>query len=396
MPIITKPSKPRSDFPLFAHRNGQWAKKIKGRLWYFGKWDDPDGALRNFVDQRDDIHAGRDPKRQTGVATPEGMTIANVVNHYLEGLNLKVVRGNLSARHFSDCVQTGAFIVKHFGRRASAGTLRAADFSAVRRAFPASWGHEKCKNEIQRIRTVFKWAAESELIPGVPNFGPDFKKPGKAEIRRSKAQKAATNGSLDFTSGELRTLIEGSGGWLKACILVGINAGFGNSDCARLREDHIDFKTGWYDLPRAKSGIPRQCFLWPRTLDAIRQAMDERPIAKVKSDDSLCFLTRRGRPVVWESLNSEKGTVSICDNVGKEFLKIRRACGIPGSRAFYCLRRTFETVAGNTRDQVAVNYVMGHSDASMAEVYRQGIDPQRLRDVADHVERWLYPQDAEA
>jgi hypothetical protein len=47
-------------------------------------------------------------------------------------------------------------------------------------------------------------------------------------------------------------------------------------------------------------------------------------------------------------------------------------------------------VAGNTRDQVAVNLVMGHSDASMAEVYRQGIDPQRLKDVAKYVEEWLF------
>ncbi|MDM4015267.1 hypothetical protein [Roseiconus lacunae] len=37
----TKPVKPRKDFPLYAHRCGQWAKKVCGRLYYFGTWDDP-------------------------------------------------------------------------------------------------------------------------------------------------------------------------------------------------------------------------------------------------------------------------------------------------------------------------------------------------------------------
>lgn len=51
----------------------------------------------------------------------------------------------------------------------------------------------------------------------------------------------------------------------------------------------------------------------------------------------------------------------------------------------YALRHTFETVAGDTKDQQAIDYVMGHHDASMAAVYREGIDPKRIIAVCKYV-----------
>ena len=57
-----KPAKPHKDFPLFAHANGQLAKKDCGCLHYFGGWDDPDAALQKWLDQRDDLLAGRTSK----------------------------------------------------------------------------------------------------------------------------------------------------------------------------------------------------------------------------------------------------------------------------------------------------------------------------------------------
>lgn len=58
-----KPTKPRPDFPLFPHATGR-AKKIRGKLHYFGKWADPDAALRRYVEERDDLYAGRKPPSQ--------------------------------------------------------------------------------------------------------------------------------------------------------------------------------------------------------------------------------------------------------------------------------------------------------------------------------------------
>ena len=60
--MVSKPEKPRPDFPLFAHNNGQWAKKILQKMWYFGPWEDPAAAEAAYNSQAKDLHAGKKPR----------------------------------------------------------------------------------------------------------------------------------------------------------------------------------------------------------------------------------------------------------------------------------------------------------------------------------------------
>jgi len=46
-PRRKKPVKPRATFPLSAHLNGQWCKKIRGTVLFFGVWSNPDAARAN-------------------------------------------------------------------------------------------------------------------------------------------------------------------------------------------------------------------------------------------------------------------------------------------------------------------------------------------------------------
>jgi hypothetical protein len=48
----SKPEKPYPDFPLFPHATRRWAKKLKGKMYYFGRWEDPEGARKEYQDSQ--------------------------------------------------------------------------------------------------------------------------------------------------------------------------------------------------------------------------------------------------------------------------------------------------------------------------------------------------------
>jgi len=56
--LAIKPRKPYPDFTLFPHAAGRWAKKIRGKLDYFGPWADAAAAGERSAEQWESLHAG--------------------------------------------------------------------------------------------------------------------------------------------------------------------------------------------------------------------------------------------------------------------------------------------------------------------------------------------------
>src|SRR5262249_32581242 len=106
-----KPAKPYGDFQLFPHATGRWAKKIRVKMTYFSKWEDPDGALKRYLNQKDDLHAGRTP-RATG---EEGFAVRDLCNRFLTSKRHQLDTSELSPRTFADYHQTCKIIVDKFG-----------------------------------------------------------------------------------------------------------------------------------------------------------------------------------------------------------------------------------------------------------------------------------------
>jgi integrase len=369
-----RPKKPYPDFPLFPHATRRWAKKIRGKLHYFGPWDDPDGALKKYQEQRDDLHAGLTPRVQA-----DGFTVRDLLNAFMTAKQMKRDSGELSERAFKDYLDTCKRIGAAFGLTRLVMDLRPTDFDRLRATMAQRWGPVRLGNVVQRVRCVFRWAHESELIDKPVRFGPEFKKPSKKTMRQAREAK----GPRMFEAAELRKIIKAAGVPLRAMVLLGVNCGFGNSDVGKLPLSALDLKGGWIDFPRPKTGIPRRCPLWPETVKALREAIAERPAPECEAAAALVFVTRWGQP--WAKDTSDTP-------VSNEMRRVLDALGINGNRSFYALRHTFATVGGESRDQVAVNAIMGHVPPSddMPSVYRERVSDERLRAVTDHVRAWLF------
>jgi hypothetical protein len=107
-----KPSKPYPEFPLFSHATGRWAKKIRGKMHYFGPWQYPDSALAKYLEEKDALHAGRKPRPERGTAT-----VKELANAFLIHKGDLRDAGELSPRTWAEYKATTDLLVKEFGKQ---------------------------------------------------------------------------------------------------------------------------------------------------------------------------------------------------------------------------------------------------------------------------------------
>ena len=374
-----KQAKPRPDFPLTPHSSGQWCKKIKGKIYYFGA--DATEALRRYLNEREHLEAGRLPPVPRDTA--ESATIVSICNAFLTYKQFAVEAGELAQRTWNEYQATCARIVDQFGKQRMGGDLRPTDFEAFRAALvkirhtPASLGPE-----IQRVRTVFKYAFEAELLEKPVRFGPGFKRPPK----KSQRIHEAARGKLMFSASEIQQMLAAASVQLRAMTLLGINCAFGQSDVATLPRSVVDLEKAWIEYPRPKTGIERRCPLWPETVAAIESVLESPRNPASNEHAGLVFLTHRGAPYVRMNGNGVQ-----IDSVSLEAGKLLRRLKIKRHRLnFYSLRRTFRTVADVAGDPPAVDLIMGPDDAGMGARYRQGIANERLQAISEIVRTWLF------
>jgi integrase len=369
-----KPPKPSPDFPLFPQAAGYWAKKIRGKLYYFGPWADPDAALAKYRGQAEALHSGRRPRDESAE-----VTVKDAANAFLNHKQALLDAGELAERTWLEYKAAADLVVGAFGKRRLVEDLGPEDFAGLRNKMAATWGPVRLGNTIQYVRSVFKHALDAGLIDRPVRFGPGFKRPSKKVLRLNRAKA----GPKLFTADEVRRLVGTAGTTMKAMILLGINCGFGNADCARLPRPAVDLDAGIIDFPRPKTGIPRRCPLWPETAAALRDALAKRTEPIDPADAGLLFVTAAGRS--WGGRADDRP-------VSKRFSELLRELGINCRKGlgFYTLRHTFRTVADEAKDQPAADYIMGHEVPHMSSIYRETIGDARLKAVTDHVYKWLF------
>jgi hypothetical protein len=268
-----KPLKPRKDYPLYPHNSGQWAKKVRGKTHFFGVWADPEAALEKWVADKDALLAGRDPAPKS-----DELTVKQLVNAFLTDKKRHIATGELKQRSWHDYDAICVRILTVFGPGRLVADLRPTDFVKLRTEFGKTHGPVALSNDIGRARVVFNYAYKQDLVDRPPKYGDGLKKPSRKVLRCERQKK----GPRMFQADQLRAMIDKAGGQLRVMIYLGINCGFGNMDCATLPLKALDLEKGRVDFGRPKTGVHRRCPLWAETVTALRAADESSQVNRLE------------------------------------------------------------------------------------------------------------------
>jgi integrase len=352
--------KTRSDkFPLTLHKTGQYCKKIKGKLYYFGS--DKKTALEHYLEQAAYLHAGRRPKLEP---VSDSLAIKTLCNMYLDHQESRAEIGEIRFRQV--CDQT--LLLKDFARFVGPNRV-ISDVSTMdlqnyrKKLIKSGKAPQTMNNRIAAVKAMYNWALDNEII----ETGPRLKAVKKALAKKTDRP--------TFTIEQIQRLLKHADTQIGAMIWLGLNCGFGCTDCAELKWTNVDLENARVCFPRGKTGVARNLPLWPETVQALRE---------VPNSGDLVFCTPRGNAWVRTKKSVAKdGTEKYTkvNAVSKEFSKTARKAGIATQRGvgFYTLRRTAATLAAASGDPFAVQKLLGHADVKMASTYVQNISEQTDR-----------------
>lgn len=352
---MTKPQHKRdtrSDkFPLTLHPTGQYCKKIRGRLYYFG--NDRRKALARYLEQATYLHAGRP---QPTPCPEADITVATLANLYLEHQECRVTAGEIRLRQLHDQIVLLRDFVSHIGRNQLVSEISTMDLQNYRNTLiKAGRARKTINNRIGAVKAMYHWAFDNGVIKAGPNLTAVKKIPLPKQERPI------------FAPDQIRALITAARPKLKAMILLGLNCGFGCTDCAELRWTDLDLGAGRVSLPRGKTGIKRNLALWPETIQALQG---------IARSGELVFYTRNGEPWVKSAVvRGKDGTEKYKERntVTEEFSRLMAKTGTKVRKGvgFYTLRRTAATFAAQSKDPFAIQRLLGHADLRMASTYVQ-------------------------
>lgn len=352
--------KTRSDkFPLTLHPTGQYCKKINGKIHYFGT--NKKQALDNYLEQATYLHGGPALAQKTSNGN---MGLKQLCDLYLEYQHSKVLAGNLSARHYTDQMGSLSKLMSFLGKGRRIKGISTLDLQNYKRQLQGAYGSAHRLNlHIGAMKAMFHSARRNDILQNIPNI--DAVSKGKIVHQEMYI----------FTSEQIKKLLFVANPKMRAMIWLGLNCGFGCTDCARLKWKDLDLESSRVRLARNKTGVPRNLPLWPETIQALK---------KVPRSGQLVLYTAEGHPWVRTLLKIKKDkgrrytSVNAVTSMFARLLKKARI-NAPKGTGFYTFRRTAATLAARSGDPFAVQRLLGHVDLTTATRYVQDISEQTDR-----------------
>ncbi len=346
-------------FPLTLHPTGQYCKKIKGKLRYFGT--DKKRALENYLTQATFLHGTQSLMQK---ASNDKMTLRQLVDLYLQYQHARVLADNLTPRHYDEQIYGLNRLTAFLGQGCRIESISTLDMQNYKRKLQTHYASvDRVNLNISIMKAMFHWARRNDVLQNIPNID---------AISKSKV---VHKEMYTFNSQQINKLLSAADVKMKAMIWLGLNCGFGCTDCGKLQWSDLDFKDGRVKLARNKTGVERNFPLWPETMQALKELPRSGPFV---------FYTSRGhlwiRAMVKTNDDGER-KYTFVNRITPTFSRLMKKVNIhaPKGTGFYSLRRTAATVAARSGDPFAVQRLLGHVDLTMATRYVQDVSEQTDR-----------------
>ena len=352
--------KTRSDkFPLTLHPTGQYCKKIRGKLYYFGT--DKQEALTRYLEQASFLHTSRQSRSDSAISN---LSLKMLCNSYLDHQETRATAGEIKSRQIYDQTSHLRAYARFIGPNRPVSDILTIDLQNFRKKLIKSGkGPNTINNYLSAVKAMYNWATSNEVIDHAPNLRA-IKKISAPKIERPV-----------FTPRQIRKLLEHANNRMKAMIWLGLNCGLGCTDCSELRWEHLDLHHRRIDFPRSKTGVRRNLVLWDETVEALK-ALSKTNERVFNTDDGNAYVR-----VVRKVYKDGTSKLLNYDSIGRNFSRLLRKTGIKTEKGvgFYTLRRTAATMAAKSGDPFAVQRLLGHADLKMATTYVQDVSEQTDR-----------------
>ncbi len=289
------------------------------------------------------------------------MTLKEICDMYLKYQHTKLHANNLTARHHNDQIRSLKKLTDFLGENCKIKSISTMSLQNYKRSLQKHY-NSVCRLNLHLsiMKATFHWAKKNDILKNIPNIDAISR---AKEIHQDK---------FTFDSEHINKLLSIANIKMQAMIWLGLNCGFGCTDCAYLKWTDLDIVNARVILPRRKTGIYRDLPLWPETF---------RSLQNIPRKGCLVFYTSKGKPYIQTNIRisdngNEKYTVTNLISTKFRRLIIRTRLNVPKGTGFYTLRRTAATVAARSGDPFAVQRLLGHANLTMATRYVQDVSAQ--------------------
>jgi integrase len=361
------------------------------RQIYLGPHDSPESHRR----YREVLAGYLDPSRshhdapEASAVPGNGITVADVVARFLAWADRYYRKADgAPSREFPNYVAASRFLLKVY-RDEPADEFGPLKLKQVRDLMVEhGWARSPINKQVGRLKRVFKWAVENELV-GADAFVRLQAVPG---LKRGRTSARETEPVMPVAWEEVEKTLPHLSRVVAAMVLIQWHTGMRPNEVVQMRAADVDRSgTVWIYTPRehktAYRGRSREVFIGPEGQKVLAPFLERDPAAFVfepseAEKDRRTRLREARKTPLWEShlrRQAEKRAAAPLRSAGEHYTTgsycraIHRACAQAGI-AVWSPNRLRHARATEIRKRFgleAAQVILGHASADITQVYAQ-------------------------